>query len=246
VYGAGRVIERGAYIPRRGKWFVVLQSLASLGHAQGLGGSMGVATDSVFRGLSENEGRISPQADLHAVLGAWFGGLSAEEVRRGIEQGAGAELIAYAGFQHRLGEDWSGRVTLRHYDYPGNALRTRYNYDELAVSAAWRERLIVTVVASPDTYFRDYVGNYGSDTAYCFELSGRQPLPLQLSAVAGVGYYDLQRQIGTGYAYWSAGLNRRWDAWGVDLRYVGTDATARHHFQDLAGDRAVLSVFWLF
>ena len=224
----------------------MLQSLASLGHAQALGGSVGVATDELFRGLTENDRQISPQADLHAVQGSWYAGLSAAEVRRGIGRGARVELNAYAGVQRRFGEDWSGRVTLRHYDYPGNALRTRYNYDELALSVAWHERLIATAVASPDTYFADYAGNYGSGAAYCFELSARQPLPLQLSAVAGVGYYDLQHQIGTGYAYWSAGLNRRWGAWALDLRYVGTDATARHHFETLAGDRAVLSAFWLF
>jgi uncharacterized protein (TIGR02001 family) len=224
----------------------VLLSLSSPAWPQGLGGSLGLATDDLFRGLSENNGHISPQADLHALLGSWYGGLSAEEVRRGIDRGPGAELIAYAGYLQRLGEDWTGRVTLRHYDYPGNALRTRYNYDELALSIGWRERLILTAIASPDTYFRDYAGNNGSGAAYCFELGGRQAMPLGLSAVAGVGYYDLQRQIGTGYAYWSAGLNRRWGAWAFDLRYVGTNATARYHFQDLAGDRLALSAFWLF
>ena len=220
--------------------------LARLADAQSLGGSLGVATDDVFRGLSQSDGQISPQGDLHAVLGPWYGGVSAEEVRRGVDQRASAELIAYAGYQQRLAEDWTGRVTLRHYDYPGDGLHGRYDYDELALSLAWRERLIVTAVASPDTYFRDYDGNYGSGPAWCLELAGRQPLPLGLSGVAGLGYYDLQRQIGIGYTYWSAGVNRRWGAWVVDLRYVGTDAVARHHFEDLAGDRAVLSAFWLF
>jgi len=225
---------------------VALLLLGRLADAQSLGGSLGAATDEVFRGLSQNDGRISPQLDLHAVLGSWYGGLSAEEVRRGVDQGAGAELIAYVAAQQQLAADWTGRVTLRHYDYPGNALRTRYNYDELALSLGWRERLMLTLVASPDTYFRDYSGDYGSGAAYCVELGARQPLPLGLSGIAGLGYYDLQRQIGIGYTYWSAGLNRRWGAWLVDLRYVGTDAVARHRFEDLAGDRAVLSAFWLF
>ena len=225
---------------------MALLLLARLVDAQSLGGSLGIATDEVFRGLSQNDGRISPQFDLHALFGSWYGGLSADEVRRGINQGASAELIAYVGLQQQLAEDWAGRITLRHYDYPGNALRTRYNYDELALSLDWRKRLMLTLVASPDTYFRDYSGYYGTGAAYCVEIGARQPLPLGLSGAAGLGYYDLQRQIGIGYTYWSAGLNRRWGAWVVDLRYVGTDAIARHHFEDLAGDRAVLSAFWLF
>jgi uncharacterized protein (TIGR02001 family) len=115
---------------------VLLLSLARLADAQSLGGSLGVATDDVFRGLSQSDSQISPQADLHAVLGPWYGGVSAEEVRRGVDERAGGELIAYAGYQQRLAEDWTGRVTLRHYDYPGDALRSRYNYDELALSRA--------------------------------------------------------------------------------------------------------------
>jgi uncharacterized protein (TIGR02001 family) len=225
---------------------VLLLSLAPVTHAQGLGGAVGLATDDLFRGLSQNNGQISPQADLHLIAGQWYGGISAEEVRRQRNQDASVELIAYAAYPLRFGEDWTYRVTLRHYDYPGNSLRSLYDYDEVGLSVSWRERLIATAFASPDTYSRDYQGNYGSGAAYCYELLVRQPLPQGLSAVAGLGYYDLSRQIGTGYAYWSAGLQDRWRSWAFDLRYVGTNATARHHFQDDAGGRLLLSAFWLF
>lgn len=225
---------------------MLLLSLAAAAHAQSLGGSVGVATDDLFRGLSENNGRLSPQADLHLLVGQWYGGVAAEEVTRQKNKSAGVEVIAYAGYQQRLAQDWSARVTLRHYDYPGNSLRSLYDYDELAVSVGWRERVILTAIASPDTYNRDYQGNYGSGAAFCYELQARQPLRHALSAVAGLGYYDLRRQVGSGYAYWSAGLQDRWRAWAFDLRYVGTDGTARNHFKDDAGDRLVLSAFWLF
>lgn len=236
---------------------VALLGLASVGHAQGLGGllglpdsvglggSLGLASDDVFRGVTQSEGQISPQGDLHATVGPWFGGISAEGVRRDDAR-AGAELIGYLGLQQPLGEDWTGRLTLHHYDYPGNQFRSLYNYDELGLSLAWRERIVATVIVSPDTYSRDYLGNYGSGKAFCYELVGRQPLPAGLAAVAGLGYYDLRRQIGTGYAYWSAGVERRWRSWALDLRYVGTDATARQRFEDDAGNRVVLSAFWLF
>jgi len=211
----------------------------------GLGGSLGLASDDVFRGVTQSDGQPSPQGDLHAIVGPWYAGVSAEDVRRDDER-AGAELIGYLGLQQPLGDDWTGRATLRHYDYPGNRYRSRYDYDELGLSLSWRERIVVTVIASPDTYFRDYLGNYGSGKAFCYELVGRQPLPAAFAAVAGVGYYDLRQQIGTGYAYWSAGVERRWRSCAFDLRYVGTDATAREHFQDDAGNRVVLSAFWLF
>jgi uncharacterized protein (TIGR02001 family) len=210
-----------------------------------LGGSLGLASDDVFRGVTQSDGQPSPQVDLHAIVGPWYGGVSAEDVRRDDGR-AGAELIGYLGMQQPLGDDWTGRVTLRHYDYPGNHYRTRYDYDELGLSLSWRERIVATVIASPDTYSRDYLGNYGSGKAFCYELVGRQPLPAAFAVVAGVGYYDLRQQIGAGYAYWSAGVERRWRSWAFDLRYVGTDATARDRFQDDAGNRVVASAFWLF
>jgi uncharacterized protein (TIGR02001 family) len=213
--------------------------------AVSLGGSLGLASDDVFRGVTQSDGQPSPQGDLHAIVGPWYGGISAEEVRRDDER-AGPELIGYLGLQQPLGDDWTGRVTLRHYDYPGNRYRSRYDYDELGLSLSWRERLVATVIASPDTYSRDYLGDYGSGKAFCYELLGRQALPAAFVAVAGAGYYDLRQQIGAGYAYWSAGVERRWRSWAFDLRYVGTDATARERFQDDAGNRVVASAFWLF
>jgi uncharacterized protein (TIGR02001 family) len=219
--------------------------LLGLPDSVGLGGSLGVASDDVFRGVTQSDGQPSAQGGLHATVGPWFGGVSVEGIRRDDAR-AGAELIGYLGVQQQLADDWSGRVTLRHYDYPGLRFRSRYNYDELGLSLAWRERIMLTVIASPDSYARDYLGNYGSGKAFCYELVGRQSLPAGFGAIAGLGYYDLRQQIGTGYAYWSAGVEHRWRSFAFDLRYVGTDATARDRFEDDAGNRVVLSAFWLF
>ena len=75
----------------------------------------------------------------------------------------------------------------------------------------------------------------------------RSRLPLGHGAIdGGVGYYDLRSQVGFGYAYWSAGVGKQWRNWQVAVRYIGTDAQARHLFQTLAGNRVVGSVAWLF
>ncbi|MGH8232266.1 MAG: TorF family putative porin [Steroidobacteraceae bacterium] len=221
-------------------------ALSAAAHGDGLGGSIGVATDDVYRGVSYSDGQLSPRGEVHGQLGSWFAGLSAEEIRRGLNRQAGAEVIAYLGYQWRLNDDWSAQLTLRHYDYPGNTFRTQYNYDELGVSLGWRERVVLTAIASPDTYSHDYLGNFGNGAAYAYEIAARQPLPAGLSAIAGLGYYDLRREIGIGYLYGSVGLERRWRSLAVDLRYVDTDGSAKQHFEDDAGSRVVLSVFWTF
>lgn len=211
-----------------------------------MGGSVGATTDELFRGLSQSDNQASAQADLHYTYAQWYGGVLAEEVRRGEDLSVRAEAIAYLGYQRRLGDDWSAGLALRHYDYPGNPNRTRYDYDEFAATLGWRERVSVNIIASPDTYAFDYQGHYGSGAAYCYELALREPLPLGLAANAGVGYYDLRREIGSGYGYWSAGLERQWRGWDFDLRYVGTDSAARYRFRDEAANRVVAGAFWSF
>jgi hypothetical protein len=61
-----------------------------------------------------------------------------------------------------------------------------------------------------------------------------------------MGYYDLDRQIGTGYAYWSGGISKQWHSLNFDARYIGTDETAKRRFGDFAENRVVLSLLWLF
>jgi uncharacterized protein (TIGR02001 family) len=233
------------------KWFVVLLSLASVCclsvcRADGFGGELGIASDEVFRGLTQSDNQASPQADLHYTLSGWYGGVSAVGVRRGGDESAGVGLIGYLGYQQRFGDDWSASIAARHYDYPGYRQRNYYDYDEAAVSVSWRELIVATVMASPNVFFIDFYGHNGRGLAYTYELGGRYPLPQGFCLNAGVGYYNLDRQIGTGYTYWSAGISKQWRSLNFDVRYVGTDDTAREHFEQFAENRVVLSALWLF
>jgi uncharacterized protein (TIGR02001 family) len=216
------------------------------GHADGFGGDAGFASDDVLRGLTESDHQLSPQLDLHYGIAGWYAGVTAVGVRRGIDRSFGAGLTAYAGYQRQFAQDWSASVSLRHYDYPGYQQRADYDYDEVALSLGWRERLLATVTASADVYAFDYMGHNGRGAAYSYELSGRQPLPWGLALNAGAGYYDLNQQIGAGYLYWSAGVATQWRAFNLDLRYVGTNDTAKQRFQQFAENRLVFSALWLF
>jgi uncharacterized protein (TIGR02001 family) len=227
-------------------WYAVLLLCASTCRADGFGGELGIASEEVLRGLSQSDHQLSPQLDVHYSKTGIYGGLSAVEVRRGSSASAGAGLIAYLGYQKRFGDDWSATLSARHYDYPGFGRRDLYDYDELAVSAAWRERIVAAVAVSPNVYSADFYGNDGRGAGYTYEVSARQPLPLGLSASAGVGYDDLRRQIGTGYLYWSAGVALQWRSWDFDLRYVGTDSTAKQRFERFAENRLVVSALWFF
>jgi uncharacterized protein (TIGR02001 family) len=228
------------------KWYVVLLLLVSACRADGVGGDAGIASDEVFRGLSQSDHQLSPQLDLHYSFSGWYAGVTALGVRRGPYDSVGAGLIAYLGYQYRISDDWSTSLAARHYDYPGYQFRDDYDYEEGALSVSWRELIVATVMAAPDVFFADLQGHHGRGPAYTYEIGGRLPLVLGLCANAGIGYYNLDHQIGTGYAYWSAGISKQWRSVNFDVRYVGTDETARRRFEQFAENRLVLSALYLF
>jgi uncharacterized protein (TIGR02001 family) len=228
------------------KWCAPLLLLVSVCRADGLGGDIGIASDEVLRGLTQSDHQASPEGDLHYTLSGWYAGATAMEVRRGPYDSLGAGLVGYLGYQYRVSDDWTASLTARHYDYPGYQYRRYYDYDEGALSVSWRELIVASVIASPDTFLSDRQGRSGRGAAYSYELGGRLPLAHGFCANVGFGFYDLDRQIGTGYVYGSAGISKQWHAVNFDLRYVGTDDTARRRFGPSAENRLLFSVLYLF
>jgi uncharacterized protein (TIGR02001 family) len=230
------------------RWLLLLLSLlqAAAGCAVDLQGSLGASSDNVFRGLTQSQGDPSVQVDGYISATHWFGGLAAESVKRQASESTGAEVIGYLGYQQLLSEEWNAALSARHYDYPGNRYRSLYHYDELSAAIGWHRQLLLELIASPNTFAAAGYDHYGSGSAYAAELSARQPLPDGFSVDGGIGYYDLRSEVGRGYAYWSAGAGKQWRNWQLGVRYLGTDAQARHLFGTLAGDRVVASVAWFF
>jgi hypothetical protein len=60
--------------------------------------------------------------------------------------------------------------------------------------------------------------------------------------MAGLGFYDLDDLYGTGFKFWSLGLEADWRIASVSITYIDTDQTALHLFgTDYAGWRVVAS-----
>lgn len=212
------------------------------------GGALGIATQSVFRGLTLSDGRPSVQGDLHYYASSgWFGGFAAQAVRFGQERDTTAELDGYLGFGAVLAPDWDLRFAATHYAYPWTKHGPRYDYDELSATLAYASQAFLTMGMTPDKSIETRRGAASGRTALFYEFTLRWPLLSGWSAGAGIGYSDLRRLADTGYAYWNAGLHYGPGSTQFDLAYVGTDATARQLFYGgVAGHRAVASVSWLF
>lgn len=210
------------------------------------GGSLGASSDYVFRGVTQSDGEPSVQADAHYYAPAgWFAGLWAASVKRGPDH-LTAELNAYLGWSAPIAGPWNATLAAVHYDYPWNRPRQHYNYDELVGTLAYSDRAFLTVAASPDTAFEDGYGGARRGAAYSGDLAFHAPLRGALSANGGIGYYDVRRQLGAGYAYWSLGLGYDLGAVQLQVSYVGTSAVARTLFDDDAGQRWNAGALWHF
>lgn len=215
------------------------------------GGSMGGTSDYIAYGLSQTRGGAALQADLHYRFGlnggasGYFAGAWASTLNEGPQGDSRFELDVYAGGMWRIGPQTSATLTFMHYGYPGSSNLPRYDYDELAATWSYADRLSATVAWSPDT-----LNYWRAATARCcrrlsYEIQGRQPLKLGLTVSAGAGFADLTDL--PGYGFWNAGLARMLGPVQVDVSYFGTDRRARRLFsEDVAGARWAASALWRF
>jgi uncharacterized protein (TIGR02001 family) len=213
----------------------------------GLGGSVVVTTDYVFRGLSQTQNDGALQADLHYQwLAGWFAGAWGSNVRFEAPDSPTREYNLYLGYARQLTQDWSGRATVTHYGYLGDS--TNYNYDELAVSTDYQNRVFLTIAWSPNVTRYSY--NYGAAhhrTETSYELNASQPLKFGISAAAGVGYYDLTDLFGR--TYWAAngGLVYAIRGFQLDVTYFWVSNEARAIFgAPSAYDHWVATLLWRF
>jgi uncharacterized protein (TIGR02001 family) len=204
---------------------------------------VGAATAKVTRGMdiSYRQSSVSAAADWYSGNG-FFAGTSASSFRLFNTPATGAEFVANAGDGWRMAGDWSAQVMLSHYQFTHTLQAPRNNYDELVLTAGWRDSVFASVAASPDTGF----GRSPSSHAVSYDLVGRLPLMHGWTATAGIGYYDLHSVVGIGYFYGNVGLTYQYRALQFDLAYIATSSEAKAHFGQSVSDRCVADVTWHF
>lgn len=204
-------------------------------------------SDYVVRGVSQTLGEPSLQADVHCSgSSGWFAGAWAASIKPNASESTGTELNLYLGYPWALSDDWRARLLAVRYEYQQSSLR-RYAHSELMGTLDYADRVFLTFAASPWTSMRTAGGLRTNRAAYFYDLAVRQPLPHALSAGLGLGYADLHRLVGTGYAYWNASLGYDWGAAHLDVSYVGTNTAAKSLFPvEKVEDRAVVTVLWRF
>jgi uncharacterized protein (TIGR02001 family) len=217
------------------------------------GGSLGVTTDYRLRGISQSDGSPAGQLDVHyqspvgsASVG-WFAGLWASTVRLYRQENQTVELNAYGGLVWALDDDWSAKLALSHYAHPWDSLARHYDYDDVTVGTAWRDQLFLSATWSPNMSIISSRGIVLNRSALAYDVTGRLPLVERLSAVGGVGYYDVSELAERGYWYGSAGLAYDLASWHFDVSRVQNSRAAREIFYgDQAENRWIATVVWTF
>lgn len=216
--------------------------------ADSWGGSVGITSDYIVRGISRSNHGAALQLDLHYLNTTGFvAGLFASNTQIDPGDPRDAELDAYLGFAWTAGSDWHGKILAGHYAYPWNQAGSGYDYDEFDVDLAFQEWLNVTLVYSPNApRYLPYRGLVGV-TSTAAELNLQRPILKNLSATAGIGYWKFDGQDPAGYAYWSVGAAYSMAPVSLVLSYVNTTAEAKTLFYNAAaGGRWAGTIIWRF
>lgn len=199
-----------------------------------LSANVALATEYVFRGVSQTAEGPAIQGGFDATCGLFYAGVWASNLDWGGvagEDNANIEIDWYAGFKPK-----TGRITwdfgIIYYSYPSsreiNAGRDN-NYLELKAGGSaevWKDGTLgLTVFYSPDYQFE-------TGSVWTLEAGFSQVLPKvgmftpTFSALLGyqtgddVAYAGLVGNGDDNYMYWNAGITLGFlEKWSVDFRY---------------------------
>lgn len=196
---------------------------------------IGAASDYLFRGVSQTEGKPTLQGGVRvAAAPGWY----ASGWVSGVDFGAGSPRVEVdwsVGYGRDLGDSVALDISFNRYSYLGaNAL----DYNE------WLANLTVADAFSVVLGYSNDVWNTGTTGLY-FAAEAQWALPHAFSLSAGVGRSVFRDSAATevrSYTDWNLRVARQFGAAEVALGYYGTDGRARVDFGTAANSRVMLTV----
>lgn len=216
--------------------------------AEPWGGAVTLASDYVYRGVSQTDGGVAVQADLHIRSErGWFAGLWASTVNPPPGDVVDYEVNLYAGRSWEVARGWAASIAYIRYMYPNSPVPRQYDSDELSVSARFEDRLALTASYSPNAIRYSSYGWSPRARTIAYELSLRQPLVGPVALVGAYGYYDTTALFNASYAAWNIGLTANAGPLEFTVIRFGADATARSLFgYDAVDHRWAVTTTWRF
>lgn len=215
-------------------------------------GSVGVASDYLFRGLSQTDRAPAVQAGVEYdqasgwYLGGWGSNVSwlSDASASAAPISSSVEFDLYGGRRGGFGGDWSYDVGVYRYQYPGRYPSgfTSPNTTEAYAALAWKN-----VSLKYSHAFTNLFGYADSEHSSYADLSWNPEFAPGWLLNAHVGHQQVEHVPGASYSDWKLGVTRNFaGSWSAALTYCDTDASravytnARGRY--LGGATAVLSL----
>lgn len=204
-------------------------------------GTVGVSTDSTFRGVSQTLGgpalQLSADLDLPAGFYAWLWASNVDFMPDGkSDDGADHEVDVALGYGRELGDDLSMEIELIRYIFPGTRDGFEYDYNELSATVRHSERYDATVAYSDDV---DGSGR----SSWFYRVGGQFDLSRTTTLFLDYGFFDLREAYGNVYSYTEASLSWQIGNATAALSFIDTHRDADAIYSELvARPRIVLSL----
>jgi uncharacterized protein (TIGR02001 family) len=227
---------------------VSLTAASSRAALAGPGGALTFTSDYVLRGISQSDNRPVLQGDVHWSFPAgWAAGLWGTQLRL-QPRAANSELGAYLQWQRAISSDFDLGAAYTHYSYLNDPRLVTYDYDELAVSLAWRDQLYLAATWTPRlNLYSAAEGLAGNRDVYTVEASWHRTLLPRLDLSAGLGFYDPPGLDYGSYSYGNATLAWHYGHWRANLSAIWVqDAHHRQYSSGPAGGPLTATVAWFF
>ena len=206
-----------------------------------LSGTVGISSDSSFRGVSQTMRgpalQLSADLELPAGFYAWAWASNVDFVPDGeLDDGASHEIDVALGYSQDFGEDIGMEVEFIRYVFPGTHDGTDYDYNELTVTMLYDDRYHGTIA-----YSNDVDGTGKSSRLY--EVGGQFDLWGSATFSLDYGFFDLSEAYGHVYSYTDARVSRQIGNATVALSYIDTHREAGAIYGErVAAPRFVLSL----
>ena len=201
-----------------------------------------LASDNVFRGMSQNDENPTPQVALdYTHDSGFYAGVWTAPVDYNDASGANYEVDLYVGYKRRFSDWFIGDLQYIRYTYP-DAWDVDLEYHELVARMTFFERALLLVGYSDDTFATGYRGLYVNFT-YNWKL------PHDLVLITGAGHYRFdERHFATAddYMDYTVGLSRTFGKLETTLSYIDTNERGDRLFGRSAGRRLVLLLKYTF
>lgn len=217
---------------------LVIWGIASRADAQAAEGpqwsaNIAVASDYVFRGVSQTEEDAAISAGVDLTNGAFYAGAWASNVSFAGDDETGIEADLYAGARPEFGGfNWDFGVVGYLYDEPG---ALDYDYVELKAGAS---RAVGPATVGAAVYYSPDFFGAAEDEATYVEANAAFSLADRWTVSGAVGRQFVSSDLD--YTTWNLGAAfSLTETLAIDLRYHDTD---EHDFGDAYGGRAVASL----